>query len=92
MLLSSGEKISAQRRVRLATMASRVIGADLADLLARRCAVADERKVPRQLDLLCMCHGRGRQALDSLRTGGDHGDVRRCNGPRAPGESDDRSD
>jgi hypothetical protein len=29
--------------------------------------------VPTQLDLLRTCHGRGRQALDSLRNGGHHG-------------------
>jgi limonene-1,2-epoxide hydrolase len=46
----------------------------------------DERKAPRQLDLLCICRRRGRHALDSLRNGGDHGDTRRRNGPRARGD------
>jgi hypothetical protein len=79
---------------------------------------ADERMVPRQLDLSfhrgqgdveaglvclksqwgpcaavgfawagCPCHGRGLQALDWLRNGGDHGEVCRRNGPRARGRT-----
>jgi len=36
---------------------------------------ADERKVPRQLDLSRICHGRCRQPLDFLRKGGDYGDA-----------------
>jgi limonene-1,2-epoxide hydrolase len=50
----------------------------------------DERKVPRRLDLLCICHGRGGQALDSLRNGGGSWRHAPAQWPASPGGSDDR--